>query len=87
MAGLGGWGSPVVHIAAPGRRTPRPGARWHRDTGFARTTMHGLTVEDTAPAVRDGLAYMDWDKRTLVLADAVERGILTERETDRLAMP
>ena len=85
MAGLGGWGSPVTHIAVTGRRASRPGVRWHRDTGFARTTMHGLPVEDAALAVRDGLPYMDWDKRALVLADSVDRGILTETEADRLA--
>ena len=86
MAGLGAWGAPIVHIAVRGRRTPRDGILWHRNTGFTRRTLHGLPAEDTVMAIRHGLPYLDDDKREEVLADAVERGIIDEREAKRLAV-
>ncbi|MBT1176525.1 hypothetical protein JS532_02960 [Bifidobacterium callimiconis] len=84
MAKLGGWGSPIIHIAVPTRRRRRHGFHWHRDTGFARDVLCGLPVENLRQAVIDGLPYMDWDKQELVLADAVDHGLLDSDEATAL---
>ena len=80
LLGLGGWASPRMHVATYKRRHDTDNIKHHHDTGFPRSQVHGLPIQEPSMAIRDALPYMDDDKRLMVLQDAVEQGYLTAQQ-------
>lgn len=80
LLGLGGWASPRMHVATYKRRHDTDNIKHHHDTGFPRSQVHGLPIQEPSMAIRDALPYMDDDKRLMVLQDAIEQGYLTAQQ-------